>query len=260
VAETSAADPADEGDLLAIGGKLAALVAVLLPVAGFVVRYVAFSLNSTTAGVAEVLAWSAPIAQLAATGVLSIGLGLVVVVIAGLSDYIERLPGPSRAHVSLYAAGTATVVAVLLVLWPWTWALSVGLGCSIGGGLGLWDRRLRGRDRHLTFRHGWWLAAPIILAGAVSYGLGSNPDGITLADYTFAGSAHLQDGTFAQLGESGTTVYVQRCLGSSAIDAVNIDQVLLRTGITSSDRRSPPSVLSMIFAHEPPGAGYRPPC
>ena len=253
-------ESADRNDLLAIGGKLATLVAVLLPVAGFIIRYVAFSLNPATEASAEVLAWSVPISQLAATGGFSVVVALFVVAVAGLSDQIDRLPGPSHAHASLVAKGLLTIsVAGLLVL-PWSLALELAFGGAIGLGMGLWGRRLSRTDRRMTFAHGWWLAGPILLMAASACGLGANPDGITVANYTFAGSAHLRDGTFAQLGESGTTIYLQSCRQPSVVDAVNADEVLLRADITSSDRRSSPSLVSMILQHEPPDAGYRLPC
>jgi hypothetical protein len=99
-----------------------------------------------------------------------------------------------------------------------------------------------------------------MLVVALGVGLQNNPDGITLASHTFSPIAHLSDGRHVELAESGPIIYLQSCRDRSTVVSVNADEILLRTGITSSSPPDPGSVFGLLFRGEKGNAGYRPPC
>jgi hypothetical protein len=262
MSDSAKREASEKGDLLAIGGKVLPLVTVLLPVAGYLIRFIAFSANSTTSGAADVLAWSAPISQLAVTGLITFGIAVGIVFLASVSELIARLPSPRRRRSVILALSSSVpiLLGAILVLSPWPDAILFAAAVPTAVGLDWWSRRLRRQQRRVTYGHGFVLALPLMLVSAMDSGLVVNPSGITLANYTFTAGAHLRDGKFVQLGESGTIVYIQSCSRPSSIDSVNLDEILIRTGITSRAVKTAPSVVDMVFQQASPDGGYRLPC
>ena len=79
-----ASNQADGSDWLAVAGQVLGVVTILLPVAGFLVRWAAFF--SSTSGIAmpaEVLAWSVPLTQLVFSGAIVLAAALSIVVFYG---------------------------------------------------------------------------------------------------------------------------------------------------------------------------------
>jgi hypothetical protein len=245
-------------DQFTFGVQLLGLVTVLLPATGFLIRYVAFSANPLTTGPAEVLALAAPISQLAVTGFYSVFLALLMFGIAALYQLAERLPEPSQRWARFLAIAILVVLAVFMLLVAWADAIDYLIApVAAFGAVIITYHQLHRRGRRLTYRHGGWLVIPVLALGVASYGLGYNPGGITVANYRFAPSAQLSDGRFVQLGENGSTVFLQSCAVPSSIDAIGNGEILLETGVTSIDRKPTPSVFGMVFQHEPPAPGYQ---
>src|SRR5947207_3393693 len=92
-------EPRAGRDLLEASGKALALAAVLLPVAGAALRFIAFEAGGPLTVSSYQLAWTAPIQQLAATGLAGLYsyvlvLGLIALIIwssRGRRDYLGRL-------------------------------------------------------------------------------------------------------------------------------------------------------------------------
>ena len=207
---------AERTDLLAIGGKLAALVTALLPVAGFLSRLFSFGSNPTTSGAAENLAWSAPISQLAATGFFAVILAAFVALLAAGGEWIDHLPTPGPRW--FYMVLLAVILAGLTLLAPWPYLiLFVAMSCYVIF-LGRAVHRLRRQARRLTDTHAWWATILVMGVAAICYGLLTNPDGVTVAKYVFAANSQLANGKYAQLGEDGATIFIQSCDRPAAVE------------------------------------------
>lgn len=243
-----------------VGGNLIAVVTVMLPVAGFLIRWVAFGANPTTSGSADTLAWSAPISQLAWTGSPSVLLALVIVFLAGAFDAIRLLPEPRRRRTILESAFVAAAFVFATVAAPWPYMILFVLTVPSAIALGMWARRLRRQQRRLTYRHGWLLAVPIVIGSSAVFGLTGTPPGTTVAAYTFAASTHLNGSRFVQLGENDTGVLLQPCGASSSLDIVNREDVLIETAVSSVTHETAPSLLGMAFQHQSADAGYQSSC
>jgi hypothetical protein len=252
----------DDPDLLVTGGKLLALVTAFLPVTGFLIRWISFGANPSTSGAADTLAWSAPITQLAATGLPSVAIALLIVVVVGLSDRIARLP-PHE-----YGFSWLLVLALVVFLGffgyvvatsPWPFAVLTVFAALVGVGIGLWGRRLSQRGLPLTYRHGWLLAVPIMVVASAAIGLEGTPAGTTSAGFTFVTGSQMGDGQYLELGEGGASVFLQSCSGRPALDAVGQTTVLSETGIVA-DGQQAPSVVGMLLQRKTGFAGYQRSC
>jgi lysylphosphatidylglycerol synthetase-like protein (DUF2156 family) len=252
---TDAPPVSADADYLVIGGKLLALITVLLPVAGFVTRWVAFGSNPTTSGAADTLAWSAPIGQLAATGLPSVVLGLAIVVLVGLSELIERISRPAYL-VGLEVVFVLAVFALAFVIAPWPIAILFALTPLFAIGLKRWERQ----QGQLTYQHGWLLATPIMLVGAAILGLYGTPTATTVATYTFTASTHLSDVRYAQLGDDGSFVFLESCNAVPALVLVAQQGILVESHITAGDLHLAPSVAGVVFEGHAWSAGYQTPC
>jgi len=252
----------DDPDLLVTGGKLLALVTAFLPVTGFLVRWISFGANPSTSGAADTLAWSAPITQLAATGLPSVATALLIVIVVGLSDRIARLPPHQPGSKWQLVAAPAFflgLVGFIVATSAWPYAILSLLGVLCGFGVGLWGRRLRRRGLRLTYRHGWLLALPIMVVGSALIGLEGTPAGTTSAEFTFVTGSHIVDGRYLHLGEGGASVFLQSCRGRPALDAVGQTTVLSETGIVADAQQSP-SVIGMLLQGKSGFAGYQRSC
>jgi hypothetical protein len=266
MAKADAGKTNDRNDLLIAGGNLVALVTVMLPAAGFLIRLFAFGTNPATSSAADTLAWSAPISQLAYTGLPSVFMALGFTAVVGLAELIHRLPGPKgslrrRAQILLLQLVPICVfLLVAAVLVPWPEAILVASAPPTAVAVSTWARRLRKGGRRLTYRDGWMIAALIVLASSLIFGLSGTPPGITTADYQFSASSRLRDGRFVQIGDTGNVVFVSRCGAPSALIAVNRSEVLDETIVTGAPTLFSPSIVGVVFQHQTPVAGYQPPC
>jgi hypothetical protein len=252
---------ADDGiSILHVIGSVIPLVTALLPVAGFIVRLCAFGSNATTSGAADTLAWSAPISQLAWTGLPTGGVTLAIVALAGLSEAIHRSP-PTRRPVEILEGAFIACATVVVVVWaPWPFVMLLVLMFPFAIAVGLWARRLRRAQRQMTYRHGWLLALPVLLVSSAAAGFSGTPVGTTSARYTFAVDSRLPGGQFAQLGGDGSVVFLGRCGAGSSIDAVNRSDIVIASDVAGSASQYAPSLVGMAFEHQQPDAGYQPPC
>jgi hypothetical protein len=226
-AETQPFDPIE------MSGKVIALMAALLPAGGFLTRAIAFTITFGPDW-AVPLAWSAPLPQLAVTGLYSLLLALPVPVALWLAWRREiaresrdnRLSLPDRLerriirHGGLMVAVGVAVVLVdffLLPGWPiQLFGLAMVVPLILGPRLS-W----RGKDRR-RFRDVWWVVVLVVLIADVIGGLTGLLVGFVEADYEFDPSATsvAVNGSYQQLGEADGFAYLQKC-GSSQIYVVN---------------------------------------
>lgn len=263
VGERSNAAWFDRADLIGMTGRVLAAGAVMLPVAGFVVRWVAFSSSPVTAGVSGLLAWNAPLGQLATTGLQPVVISLSAVLFAGVVGGPPNQPEPNRRTRVVYAEVALFVLATAFVwvLSPWPLLILLVSVYATALILALLARRWRGQGRRVTLTHGGWLVLPLLIIGTVGFGFGVNPDGTTIATYTFSPSPGIvANGRYIELAETATVVFLQKCPKPSSVESVNFDEILLRTNITNVTRDPSPTVFGLLFQGEPLDAGYRPTC
>src|SRR5580704_5298066 len=112
-------------DLYAFGVQLLGLVTVLRPASGYLIRLVAFLANPVTTGAAYVLARSEPISQLAVTGFNSVLLACLMLGMAALIQFVQRLPEPSQSFARILAIALVVGLLVFMFFASWTDAIYI---------------------------------------------------------------------------------------------------------------------------------------
>jgi len=241
---TSARQVDDSFDPIELAAKIIALTAALLPPSGILARAIAFQMSFGPEW-AIPMAWSAPLPQLAVTGLLSIGLVVPTGFFLWLSwnrevrrhaRWRQRLsPQPDRRRgradwlVELWTSrlvNPLTLAAALaLVLFSPAFPTAI-VGLPLGalaaiGPLVSWRHRPQRR-----FRDIWWVVVAVVLVADVTSGiLGSSLVGFIQADYEFSpASTTMVNGSYQELGEADGFLYLQKC-GTDNIYAVNAGAV-----------------------------------
>jgi hypothetical protein len=200
-------------DILELLVKVAALVAVVLPIVGAGVRATAFAL----AGVSNPLglAVAEPVSVLATTALVAVA--PIAAAIVALAPFLYRdwprpkVP-PRRSNLSLRAARAAValgilllVVAVFILPWP------AGLVWILGGGVSSWLLGLWSARQELTF----YRVSTVVFLAAIVTALGAGLNGIAVGDqvyhYRFSTNSVISDGNYALAGESDGFVYLESC-------------------------------------------------
>jgi hypothetical protein len=231
-------------DWLTTGGKVLALLAILLPVAGWIVRWVSFAANGTTGGLADQLASGAPIAQLALTGVGTIVPAAGIVPFMALYIWIPRpkdQPPLTKTQRRITLGCLTVPIAALVLLAPWPLdilyvpspLISIVAMVWATRGTNQRERRDQRSSARSLIRHGWWVSAPAMLLAAVSLGLLTSSPDILVATYSFTGGTGIHDGRYIQLGADSTKVYLQKCKPNSgdSIFAVNASAIASQSNL-----------------------------
>jgi len=232
-------------------GKSVALVALLLPVAGVLIRYIAFSTGDLVGASPSQLAYSASVSQLVTTALF--GLQLTAIYFAGYFGFVELLhvrnqlvhrrlardgakqlrhrPPLERSRwqwlllrAPLVVMGTTAIVAtvltaVLLALTPdWPYSLIAALGVAAV----LLTARVvvRGPERPpRKLRYIWPVAVVGIAIPAVANGLSGTLAGTPVGDYTFSSAlaSVVSDGKYRELGDANGQLYLQRCFDGRVV-------------------------------------------
>jgi hypothetical protein len=227
-------------DPIEMAAKIVALMAALLPLGGVLARSTAFAIGY---GVdwALPLAWSAPLPELAVTGLYCLILVLPIPGIlwldwrlATISDAsTTELPtsGRQRKSLLLIALGLALILAGWLIL-PWPVPiLSLLLALPL-----FYGPRLAWRGkRKKRFRDIWWVVVLLVLIADVIGGAVGTLPGVVRASYEFDPSAtrSLTNGSYQQLGVADGFLYLQKC-GSRQVYVVDERAVVLQTAETGS--------------------------
>jgi len=260
--------PTSSFDALELGGKVLALMAALLPAAGFLVRAIALSIPfGPEWGVP--LAWSAPLPQLAATGLFSLLIALPAPLglwLAWRLEYLrERTESPSRRTLRLLnvALILGLIVMVTSVLFSPGWPVilsSTPLGVLLVIGTQLsW----RGRPRR-RFRDIWWVVALAVLLTAVVGGFNGFVLTFQPARYEFDANVTqaVHDGMYLQLGEADGVTYLQRCGDNKSVFAVSDRAISSITYVQSGVPQAAlgPSLMAVIRGATPRWELGLPPC
>jgi hypothetical protein len=249
-------------DFLGRAGSVAALGAALLPVAGIVERLVAFLAAPLRDRVPIDLAWSAPIAALALTGIAGVLLTAIPTFLVDPYLVIQsrrQSAASPRLGVAVRAVALLLLMAWALVMPSWPLALVVLLG-AVGGDL-LVKREINRAGRLVLSRA--WVTVLIVLAyGAVLLGFSGIVIGAAAYDFRFrpelAGAVH--DGRYVTLGDDGSALWLQDCTRpNDPVIAIDRSLVLERRASTYQAGLGP-SLWQVLTEHRAAGLGFRSPC
>ena len=231
-------------------GKAAALGVILLPVAGAVLRLIAFSTGNVAVS-PLLLAWSAPISQLVATALSALRstallLLLFALSIVGLRLYARlmgselwkwphwfkwpiseelrrelaqpewfRIPSPwvvpARILLGLIAILLGLAVVWLLASMPdWPYALVALPGAVIITAIAALVSRPGDRAR---LRQTWPAVVAAVIFPAIAQGIGGGLVGTPVGHYSFKSelAGVVSDGDFQELGQSGNDLILASC-------------------------------------------------
>ncbi len=247
-------------DVLELVVKVAALIAVVLPIVGAGVRAIAFLL----AGVPNPLDMAAtqPVSGLFITALKANWPSVLPVVILSVLTYQNW----SRPHL----ASTDT---------PPTWRRWAILGLGVlflapaafalawpGGLVGVLVWTV------ISYRLGWWTArreltfyriAFVVLVGGVATAVGAGINGLAVGDqvnnYTFVSSAALADGEYALVGESDGFVYLESC-HRHGIVGIRQQDIMEFSEAKPTNVQSWTNLFQIMFRGASPKFGYRPGC
>jgi len=217
---------ADESfDALELSGKVLALMAVLLPAGGFLVRAIAFSITfGSEWGVP--LAWSAPLPELAVTGLMSLLLALPFPLVLWYLWHLEQRRERGLPAFSPRAKRLMRVWSVVsLLTFPIFFFFTPGWPSPILSGLlvvpVVLGPYLSWRGPRKRFRDIWWVVVVVVLMTDVIGGLAGVVLGFQPAEYQFNSTVAkgVSNGTYVQVGEADGLLYLQRC-GERAIYAI----------------------------------------
>ncbi|HCG00893.1 MAG TPA: hypothetical protein DEV93_10170 [Chloroflexi bacterium] len=256
----SAAEPvAPRYDFLELLVKVAALVAVVLPIVGVGVRAIAFTL----AGVHDPIemAVAQPVSDLVSTAlkaVAPVAGGIVLLAPTVYQDWPRPNVAPRSYHrlptpLALVIGAVFLAAAATLLPWPGGFVGVFGVG-AVSFILGFWAAR-----RQLSF---YRVAAAVFLA-AIASAVGAGINGVAVGDhvntYRFAASAALTDGTYALVGDSDGFLYLESCQRSGII-GVNQQEIVEFNAVKASSPWPSDSLYGIIFGGGTPRVGYRPEC
>lgn len=246
-------------DPFEMGAKVAALGAALLPAGGFVSRAIAFQITFGGDWAVQ-LAWSAPLPQLAVTGLLSVLLVAPVPILLWVvwraevrrEARMRRPPRPSTkppnrrdllVAVGMMVSGLVGMGAALILIpaFP-SQLLSSPLGpLVLYGARYTWRRYGRPRLRDI-----WWVVVLVILFADVSGGILGFVPIFTKADYQFspAVSSRMVNGSYQQVGEADGFVYLNKC-GTNQIYVVN-DQAIASAQQQHPAITTPPNLVQVL--------------
>jgi hypothetical protein len=246
-------------DVLELLVKVAALVAVVLPIVGAGVRFTAFALAGVTNPLEMALAQ--PVSELVGSAMKAVApvAGGIVVLAPNLyrewprrniaPRYYHRVPTP----VALIVGTIFLAAAAFLLPWPGGFIGLFGVS-AVSWVLGFWAAR-----RQLSF---YRLGAAVFLA-AVTSALGSGINGVAVGDqvdsYRFASGAALLDGKYALVGKADGFVYLESC-HHQGIVGVNQQQIVVFSPVSASNPWPSDSLYGIIFGGGSPRIGYRPEC
>jgi hypothetical protein len=257
--QPAAERPNPRFDVLELLVKVAALVAVVLPIIGAGIRVTAFTLagepNPLEMAVAE------PVSELIATALKAVlpFVGAFVLLAPTLYQewprpqvpprYYHRLPTPLALAIGVLLMGGAAFFL------PWPGGVIELAGVSVASYmLGFLSAR-----RALSF---YRVAAVVFLAAIVS-ALGGGINGVAVGDqissYRFASSAALSDGKYALVGESDGFVYLQSCQRQEIV-GVSQQEISSFEATKATSAWPSDSLYEIMFKRGSPKIGYRPDC
>jgi hypothetical protein len=259
VNQPTAERQAPRSDALELLVKVAALVAVVLPIVGAGVRATAFALVGVQSPLE--LAVAQPVSELINTALKAVVplAGALVVLAPTLfrewprpnvaPRYVHRVPTP----MALVIGGLLLAAAAALLPWPGGFVGMLGAGAA-SYMLGFWAAR-----QELTF----YRLASVVFLAAIASALGAGINGVAVGEqvnsYRFASTAALTDGNYALVGESDGFVYLESC-ERRGIVGVSQQDIVEFSAVKTSNAWPSDSLYEIIFRGTSPKIGYRPEC
>jgi hypothetical protein len=262
-------------DLLEGLAKALGLGAILLPVAGAVLRFIAFITGIPLTASPYLLAWSAPVTQLAATGLRGLFPSILLMALFLLLLFAVRrwplwkLSSSAEARLEAFRLrnrmpGLGLSLALLVVITFFLASWPTGIVGILGGmASSFYLSSLIDHPDPWRLRNLWPLVVAVLALGAVSSGLSSDWGGVEVGDYRFKAevSTVATDGLYAALGESNESLYLMDCKNPGRVVAVSKSGVVgfrfQHAKPTSLIAQSP---FEIVFRHKSIAVGFRPPC
>jgi len=259
-------------DLLEASGKALALAAVLLPVAGATLRFIAFQTGGPLSTSAYQLAWTAPVDQLAATGLAGLFPSLfyvAVVVMAILAFRVldrlfprRHLPHERSKRSRFLAAAAILAVALIGFLAFGDWPTGV-VSLVAGGLVGTIVVRVSNVPQPWRLRHTWPVVVTLLATAALTSGLTGYLGGVQVGDYTFKRDAAsvASNGTYAQIAESADLLYLWDCRRAGYIVGISKGLVVgLRTQPGAAKSAREQTLFDLLVRRKSLAIGFQPPC
>jgi hypothetical protein len=262
-------------DLLEASAKGLALGAVLLPLAGAGLRLIAFATGTPLSASPYQLAWSAPVVQLAATGLSGLFPSFMLIVLMVLLLFtvrripVHRFSPGTEASLEAFRMkwrkpGLAADALLLLVLLFFLFSWPTGIiGLISSGAIAFLIAGLVDHPEPWRLRHWWPLIVLVLANGAITSGLSGDLGGIQVGDYRFKPDASniATDGRYAVLGESGDALYLFDCNHHGKVVGVAKTEVIGFRFQTPKERSATSQApYDLIFRHRSVEVGFRPPC
>ncbi len=257
---------ANGGRLLEMVGTLLAIAGVLLPVTGLAARIAAFSTLpfDSNSRWFFVVAWSAPLTELALWGFLASlialgGLALFYFVI-GLFAHprVRSQPPPTRrATRTVRGIGIVLLMAWLLFTpsFPAFWIFI--LACFLAS---LITRRSVVEVRHLRLAESWWVFAVFLIVAGAVLGLTGTVPGSAVATYRFKAEIQpvVTDGQYDRLGEADSFAVLSRCGTSGRTVLIADNEILSISPASGSNQGFGPSLFDVFVHGRRIAIGYQP--
>ncbi len=248
-----------------MAGEMAALAALMLPVAGVVVRWIAFKLDEADMP-ALAIALSTSLPHLATTGLLA--LGELWPVLAAIPFFVlaerrhisggrHQMPEWTKTREGRLLAGIFAIMGALTLVFSRPWPVIPAV-MAFGFVSGAYVAHLGGTGR-LTFGHTW----PIVISGVM---LGALIAPLTGRVAALPGGYYSIDVRpkamwLYELGRTDTIVYFRTCNGDEPlVEAVRPSDVRLATFEARLPRKSPGTSLWDMLRGKPLALGVQYPC
>jgi hypothetical protein len=228
-------------DVLELAGKVVALAAALMPAGGLVIRFVAFqfAFGDIWSGWPLVIAWSAPLPQLIATGVIVLGpFAIVTVFMAVIASTRARLAHQqtrqqrSPRHYVAIVVGSAMVLAGMVFGVQFVGeVVAVAALLVFTYGIEVAQRNYKS----VQLRHVWFTTVVSLGLMATAGGLVGIAPVLSRANYAFVNAmgTSAADGQYQELGHSDGILYLQKC-GTNQVVAVPTNNVLVAIPVADS--------------------------
>lgn len=233
-----------------------------MPVAGVLGRLVAFSTASISDRVPFEVAWSAPLAALALTGVFSFVIVALPTLV--LDPYLiikgrEQPKASQRFVLIVRVVGLVLLLVWLLIMPSWPLGLVVLLGALVGNRLVKTQINRAGR---FVLSQAWLTVVIVFTFGAVLWGLSGPVIGVQAYDFRFRQEAAriVHDGRYTELGDSGSEIFLQDCSHPND-PAIKINRDLVLVSRFSTHQAAlRASLWEVITRHRTAGLGFESPC